>query len=225
MSPVPSLFDFRGPRRVRTLALWAAFAATLVGLAFLALLPDKSSSRDDTADLVVLAAWGVLGLCYAWMRFRPRKAYDETARPRAEAFQGKRAMLLMLCAGYVGLMLTPMMAYEAEVRMAHASVVDRLFYAALFLGPCGLVLGLITTGIYSRQWGVLVDDELTLVHRARSLQMGFWMFVALGAAAYVTALFQPAWAMGAIPVVIGLSIAAAGFRFALLERAAAQADG
>lgn len=226
MPSVHPLFDLSGPRRARTLAIWAAFAAMLGAAVYACLIPDRASGSDDVVHVVALVAWGLLALAYAWMRYRPRKPYDETAvRPRAEAFQAKRARLLILCAAYVAVLLTPLVVYETLFKLAHATLVDRVFYAAFFLGPCGLVIGLITTGLYSRAWGAVVDDELTFANRAKALRAGFASSATLGAAAYATILLRPDWAPGAIPLVIGLSVAVAGLRFALLELAAAATDG
>jgi hypothetical protein len=224
MSPVHPPIEPPRPRRVRRPLFWLAIFLLAAALAVLVAIPGRSQARDDQADLVVLASWAVIAGAYAWMRFRPRQPYRDSARPRAEAFQAKRARLLILCAGYLALVMTPLEIWETLTHLARASLADRLFYAAIFIGPCGLVLGLVTTGIYSRQWSALVDDELSLAHRLSALRTGFWVFAGLGAVALVAALLEPQWAVAAIPAVAGPAIAATGARFALVELAAAGAD-
>ena len=221
MSPVHPPIEPSRLRRVRRPLLWGAVFLFFAALAVLVVMPGPSQTRDDQADLVVLASWAVIAGAYAWMRFRPRQPYTDAARPKAEAFQGKRTRLLILCAGYLALVMTPLEISEILTRLARASLADRLFYAAMFIGPCGLVLGLVTSGIYSRQWSALVDDELSLANRLRALRTGFWMFAGLGAVALVVSLLRPEWAVATIPAVAGPAIAATGVRFALLERAAA----
>jgi len=187
--------------------------------------PDSGAS-EQTTHLIMLGVWAGIGLAYAWVRWRPRKPYDAVAlRPKAEAFQAKRWRLLLLLAGYVGLVLTPLAAYEALRLPADATVVDRLFDLVLFLAPCALTLGVMTSGIYSRAWGRVVDDELTASHRARAFGAGFGVAFVAGAAGVAATLFQSAWAPAALPVVIGLGVTAAAIRFALLERAAQVAGG
>lgn len=228
MSPIPQLSS-PAPRRNRALALWAAIVAVAGlagGAAFMALVPDRSELRDDQADLLVLGTWLVIGAAYAWMRWRPRKAYDAVAvRPKTEAFQAKRWRLMLLLAGYLGLALTPLSAFEALQVTPATTWIDRLFKAVLFLAPCGLTLGVMTSGIYSRAWGALVDDELTATHRARAFSLGFSVTVATGALALLVVMFRPDLGPAALPVVIGLGVASAGARFALLERAAMAEDG
>ncbi|HEX3919550.1 MAG TPA: hypothetical protein VHW60_19605 [Caulobacteraceae bacterium] len=224
MSSSHPLSRFTGPRRVRTLLMCVAIGGIVGGVAFTALGSDGASGISDRAYLVVLMLWVGLGLGFAWMRFRPRKPYDEAAtRPKAEAFQAKRAALLLVCAAYIAAVVTPMTIYEALYRLGQATLVGRLFDAGLFLAPCGLAIGLITTGVYSREWGRLVDDELTLAYRAAAFKAGFAVFAALGAAAFALVLFRPEWAVAALAAVLGLSVTAASVRFALLERAAAAA--
>ncbi len=224
MSPAHPPIQPPRPYRFGRPALWVGLLLLAAAIAVLAVIPDHSPARDDQVDLVVLVSWAVIGGVYAWMRFRPREPYSDAARPKSEAFQGKRARLLILCAGYLALIMTPLEISEILTRLAHASLVDRLFYAVMFIGPCGLVLGLVTTGIYSRQWSALVDDELSLAHRLTALRTGFWVFAGLGAVALVVSLLRPEWAVAAIPAVAGPAIAATGLRFALLERAAVGAD-
>jgi hypothetical protein len=55
-------------------------------------------------------------------------------------------------AAYVGILLTPMTAVEALEVTPVTTTIDRLFKEALFLAPCGLTLGVMTGGIYSRAW-------------------------------------------------------------------------
>jgi hypothetical protein len=160
------------------------------------------------------------------MRWRPRKPFDAVAvRPKAEAFQAKRWRLLLLLAGYVSLVMAPLAAYETLQLRPDATLVDRLFDLVLFLAPCALTLGLMTTGIYSKAWGRVVDDELTASHRARAFGTGFAVALVAGAAGVAAILFEPTWAPAALPVVIGLGVAASATRFALLERAAQIAGG
>ena len=224
MSPAHPPIAPNRPRLVRRPLFWGALLLLAAAIAMLAFIPDRSPPRDDQADLVVLASWAAIAAAYAWMRFRPRQPYSDAARPRAEAFQAKRARLLILCTGYLALVMTPLEIWEILTRLVRASLADRLFYAVMFIGPCGLVLGLVTTGIYSRQWSALVDDELSLANRLRALRTGFWVFAGLGAVALVASLLRPEWAVAAIPAVAGPAIAATGVRFAVLERAAAGAD-
>lgn len=229
MSPIPQLSDAPAPRRSRTLMLWAAvvgIAGMAGGGAFMALVPGRSQVRDDQADLLVLGTWFVIGAAYAWMRWRPRKPYDAVAvRRKTEAFQAKRWRLMLLLAAYVGVVLTPLTGFEALEVTAATSWIDRLFKAVLFLAPCGVMLGVMTSGIYSRAWGAVVDDELTASHRARAFSLGFGVAVAAGALALLAVMFRPDLGPAALPAVIGLGVAAAGARFALLERAAMPEDG
>jgi hypothetical protein len=224
MSSNHPLAMFTGPRQVRGLIMCVTLGGIVGGVCLMLPSSDRASVSDH-AYLIVLMLWAGLGLAFAWMRFRPRKPYDEAAaRPKAEAFQAKRAVLLLVSAIYIAAVVTPMTVYETLFRLGQATLVGRLFDAGLFLAPCGLAIGLITTGVYSRQWGRLVDDELTLANRAAAFRTGFMAFAAVGAAAFVAVLFKPEWAVAALASAIGLSVAAASVRFALLERAAATAE-
>jgi hypothetical protein len=224
LTPPPSVGRPRRP-----LILWAVAAASIAIFAWNMLQrhdqPDTPGEMQ-LSHLIMLGVWGGLGLVYAWMRWRPRKPYDAVAvRPKAEAFQAKRWRLLLVFAGYIGFMLTPLGAYEALHLRQAATVIDRLFDLVLFVGPCALALGLMTSGIYSKQWGRVVDDELTVSHRARAFSTGFAVALVAGAGGVATILFQPAWAPATLPLVIGLGVAASATRFALLERAAQVAGG
>lgn len=224
MSHTPQVTDPPSPR-VRRMLLVMALGGVVGGALFLALSPGGSESHSDVADLIALGTWLLIACAYAWMRWRPRKAYDAAAvRPKAEAFQAKRWALLLLLAGYVALMLVPMTAYEALRVTATTTPIDRLFKAMLFLAPCGVTLGVMTGGIYSRAWGAVVDDELTASHRARAFSLGFGVMAAVGALALIAVFFRPDLGPAALPVALGLGVAAAAVRFALLERAA-MADG
>ncbi|HEY1750917.1 MAG TPA: hypothetical protein VGG29_06620 [Caulobacteraceae bacterium] len=223
MSPAHTPIDPPRTRRNRPL-IWGALLLMSIGLGLFAVSSGGPDTREDQAHLVVLGSWVVLAGAYAWMRFRPRKPYGDAARPKSEAFQRKRARLLILCAGYLALVVTPMEIWQSLTSLAHASTVDRIFYAAMFIGSSALVLGLVTTGIYSRQWSALVDDELSLANRLAAFRAGFWVFAGLGATALVVSFLRPEWAVAAIPAVAGPAVAAAGLRFALLERAAAGSD-
>ena len=208
----------------RVLTIWACAAVCMAAFTLDMLhkpdRPDTPSSLQGP-HLVMIGVWAALGAVYAWMRWRPRKAYDAAAvRPRAEAFQAKRWRLLLALGGYVGLLLTPLAAYEAMRLRPDVTVIDRLFDLTLFLGPCALTLGVMTSGIYSKQWGRVVDDELTASHRARAFAAGFGVAVCVGGAGVAAILFQTAWAPATLPIVIGLGVATAATRFALLERAA-----
>lgn len=211
-------------RSRRTLAVWAATAACMAAFAWDMLTtpqhPDTPGTLETT-HLIILGVWAGLGLVYAWMRWRPRKPYDPAAvRPKAEAFQVKRWRLLLALAVYIGLVMTPYAAFKALSLRPNATVIDRLFDLVLFLGPCALTLGVMTSVIYSKAWGRVVDDELTASHRARALEAGFAVAIAVGAAGVSAMLFEATWAPAALVAVIGLGVAAAAVRFALLERAA-----
>lgn len=225
MSHTPQATDRPPAPRVRLMLLLMALGGVAGGALFLALSPDRPEGHSNVADLLALGAWAVIGCAYAWVRWRPRKAYDAAVtRPKAEAFQAKRWALLLLLAGYVAFMLVPLTAYEALAAKTAVTSIDRLFKAVLFLAPCGLTLGVMTSGIYSRAWGALVDDELTASHRARAFSLGFGVVAAIGAAGVLAGFFRPDLAPAALPVALGLGVAAAAARFALLERAA-MADG
>ena len=224
MSHSPHVTESPSPR-LRRMLLIVALGGIVGGALFMALSPSHSDGHadghSDLADLIVLGFWSLIGCAYAWMRWRPRKAYDAVAvRPKAEAFQAKRWALMLLLAGYVGILLTPMTAVEALAVTPATTTIDRLFKAALFLAPCGLTLGVMTSGIYSRAWGAVVDDELTASHRARAFSFGFAVMAVVGAAALLTLFFRPDLGPAALPIVIGLGVAASGVRFALLERSA-----
>jgi hypothetical protein len=77
-----------------------------------------------------------------------------------------------------------------------------------------------TSWLYSRAWGAVVDDELTASHRARAFSLGFGVMAAVGAAALIAVFFRPDFAAAGLPLALGLGVAAAAARFALLERAA-----
>src|SRR6185312_409102 len=94
-------------------------------------------------------------------------------------------------AGYVAFMLVPLTAYEALAVKPATTPIDRLFKAVLFLAPCALTLGVMTSGIYSRAWGALVDDELTASHRTRAFSLGFGVVAAIGGAAMLASFFRP----------------------------------
>lgn len=226
MSQTPELAEPRASRPRRTRLFWAAIVLLFVGVAGAALAPGRGEPRDDQADLLLIGVWFVIGCAYAWMRWRPRRAYDVVdVRPKAEAFQAKRWALMLLLSAYVGLVLTPLTAHEALGLTPAATVADRLFKAVLFLAPCGLTLGVMTSGIYSRAWGALVDDELTISNRTRAFGFGFAVAIAAGAIVLLIVMFRPDLSVATLPVVIGLGVAGAGARFALLERAAMAQDG
>jgi hypothetical protein len=226
MSPVhtdPAL----QPGLRRNLWLWALVVAgsgLAGGLLFAWLGPDRASAKGPTiAHAVALVGWAAMGLGFAWMRWRPRKAYDRAAaRARIEAFQAKRWVWLVAMSLFIALLLTPLAIWQAVRPDAADTPIDRLFDAGLFLGPCALTLGMMTTAIYSREWGAVVDDELTAAHRSSAFGLGFVALLVAGATAYVTALLRPEWALAALPPVVGAPVVVAALRFALLERAAAQ---
>ena len=198
----------------------AVFAADMLGK------PHEDAGSSETTHLIMILTWAALGLAYAWMRWRPRKPYDPvTVRPRAEAFQVKRWRLLVVLAAYLGLVLVPLAASEALRLKAADTALDRLFDAVLFLAPCALTVGVMTSGIYSRAWGAVVDDELTASHRARAFALGFGVAAVAGAAGFVTTLFRPDLDPAVLPAVIGFATAAAALRFALLERGGQLTDG
>ena len=208
----------------------AAVLTGLAGFAVLMLSPDHggpaSRGEELATHLVVLAAWClILPLAFAWNRYLRRTAYDQeaTARPAAETFQSKRYWLLIVIALYIGAVMTPVVADMAAHLSPATTVVDRLFDAVLLLGPCALAVGLMTSAIYPKSMGRAIDDELTAQHRARAFNFGFGVFLASGGAGFAAALLQPAWALPAAPIVIGVSVSAMALRFALLERAAQQA--
>jgi hypothetical protein len=196
------------------------------GLIFVWLGRDHTpAGRPELAHELALASWAVIGLAFAWMRYRPRKAYDRAAvSSRAESFQTKRWWLLMLLTAYIALLLIPLAVWQSLRPDPRDTGIDRLFDAMLLVVPCALTLGLMTTAIYSRQWGAVVDDELTAVHRASAFRLGFIALLAVGAAAYLTALLRPEWALAALPPVISAPVAVAALRFTLLERAAAKGE-
>jgi hypothetical protein len=215
------------PSLRRNLWIWSAVvigSGLAGGLLFAWLGRDgASASGEGTAHAVAIGAWVVLGLCFAWMRWRPRGAYDRTAvRARAEAFQAKRWVWLVMASLFIALVLVPFGVWHALRPEPDAMPIDRLFEATLFLGPCALTLGMMTTTIYSREWSAVVDDELTAAHRASAFGLAFVTLLVAGGAAYITALQRPEWALAALAPVVGLPVAVAALRFALLERAAAQ---
>jgi putative transcriptional regulator len=54
-----------------------------------------------------------------------------------------------------------------------------------------------TSWLYSRAWGAVVDDELTASHRARAFSLGFGVMAAVGAAALIAVFFRPDFAAAA----------------------------
>lgn len=214
------------PRLRRNLWIWGLVtlgSGLGGGLLFMWLGDARTGAGVSIAHAVSIAAWVVLAGVFAWQRWRPRKSYDRTAlRARTEAFQAKRWLWLVIASVFIALFLVPVAVWEGMRPEPGETPIDRLFKAILFLGPCALTLGMMTTTIYSRQWSDVVDDELTAAHRARAFGLGFVVLLVVGAAAYVTALLQPAWALAALPPVVGAPVVAAALRFALLERAAAQ---
>jgi len=221
--PSPEVPLGRG-RLVRNAAIVACALALAGGIALLALKPKGEFLGDNGDYLVMLAAWGLLALVYAWNRYRPRAPYGAASRPKTEAFQAKRWRLLLLCVGYLALLVVPISVSQGLRPDPAATPVKHIFFCVLFLAPCALVVGLMTSAIYSKAWGAAVDDELTLANRAGAFRWGFMTLLGAGGLAYVAALFHPDWALALLPAVMGLGVAAAGLRFALLERAAAQ-DG
>jgi hypothetical protein len=218
----------RETRRNRIFLLAAAAAAFAV--AALALLFDHDRSIEpgasDASHLVIVGVWVVIAAAFLVRRYWPRSPYDQeaTMRPRSERFQGKRWRLLLLISTFVGVVLTPLAMVESLRPIATGSVADRLYFAVMMLGPCGLLVGVMTGGAYSRAVGAAVDDELTDAHRASAFKAGFIVFTLTGFAAYLVALFQSTWAIACLQAVLGLTLAAAGARFALLERAAGLDD-
>jgi hypothetical protein len=226
MSPIQSDPPLE-PRLGRRLWIWGlvtAGAGLAGGLLFAWAGRERGGAGISVAHLVTLGAWAAIAFVFVWQRWRPRKAYDRaTVRTRAEAFQAKRWIWLVAASTFIAALLIPLAIWQA-IRPEPGDVIDHLFEATLFLGPCALTLGMMTTAIYSRQWGAVVDDELTAAHRASAFGLGFATLLAAGAAAYVTALLRPEWALAALPPVIGAPVVVAALRFALLERAAAQGE-
>ena len=225
MSPVqpdPAL----EPRLRRNLWIWGLVtlgSGLGGGLLFMWLGEDRSAGGLTIAHGLTIGAWAALAGVFAWQRWRPRTSYDRAAfRAKTEAFQAKRWLWLVMASAFIALFLVPLAVWEGVRPEPNETPIDRLFKATLFLGPCALTLGMMTTAIYSREWSAVVDDELTAAHRARAFGLGFVALLVVGAAAYVTALLQPAWALAALPPVIGAPMVVAALRFALLERAAAQ---
>ncbi len=228
MSPVPT---DRAPEQRQRRNLWVWGLVTIGsglagGLLFSWFGEDRAGAGGPTyAHALVIVAWVALAFCFVWMRWRPRKAYDRTAvRARTEAFQAKRWVWLVAMSVFISLLLTPLAVWHAIRPDPADTLVDRLFEATLFLGPCALTLGMMTTTIYSREWGEVVDDELTAAHRASAFAMGFVALLVAGAAAYITALLRPDWGLAVLPPLVAAPLVVAALRFALLERAAAQAD-
>jgi hypothetical protein len=54
----------------------------------------------------------------------------------------------------------------------------------------------------------VVDDELTASHRARAFSLDFAVMMVVGAAGLLTLLFRPDLGPAALPIVIGLGVAA-----------------
>jgi xanthine/uracil permease len=229
MSPVPT---DRAPEQRLRRNLWVWGLVTIGGglaggLLFSWFGEDRAGAGGPTyAHALVIVAWVALASCFIWMRWRPRKAYDRAAvRARTEAFQAKRWVWLVAMSVFISLLLTPLAVWHAMRPDPADTLIDRLFEATLFLGPCALTLGMMTTTIYSREWGAVVDDELTAAHRASAFAAGFVTLLVAGVAAYITSLLRPNWGLAVLPPVVAAPLVVAALRFALLERAAAQADG
>lgn len=213
-----------GRRKIIAIGVAAGlFVAAAMILTALSLADPAHWGGSDPSRLLILAIWGAIFAAYAVQRYRPAPPYDSETlmRPRAEAFQTKRARLLMLNAMFVGLAMTPLMVMIVTDLKPTATVVDRLYDAVVFLAPCAVTLGLMTGLAHSKAVGAAVDDELTAANRARALGLGFAVFAGLSALALIIAMLRPAWALAASVPPIGLGVAAAGARFARLEQTSA----
>jgi hypothetical protein len=224
-SPVATIDRRWVNRKARLLLILAALFAIGAGVAAVSIHSDDKagSGISEINRGVVLGAWCLIALAYAINRFRPRSADSEAAmRPKAEAFSVKRSNLLIATSLFVALGATPIAAMDSVHRPPNGTIVDALFVAVILVGPCGVLIGLMTGGIYSKALGAAADDELTSANRADAFRLGFAVFVVAAIIAYVGALIRPDWAPAMIPAVLGLGVAAMGLRFARLEQVAAR---
>jgi hypothetical protein len=98
--------------------------------------------------------------------------------------------------------------------------VDHVKFGAWLLLSAVLLAALYTGGFWLKSKAVrrLMDDEVTRVHRASALSLGFLVAMVAGIALYAVDLVTPMTAREAVHIVVTLGIATALVRFGMLER-------
>lgn len=106
-----------------------------------------------------------------------------------------------------------------------ADLGDKLFLGVAllyaWLGPL-IVMGWDGGSRRNRQY---LEDELSRHIRARSITFAFFVLLAGTSGALALAVFNPVWAVQALPLVLAGAGAAASLRFAWLDRQAGRDDG
>ena len=109
----------------------------------------------------------------------------------------------------------------ASEHVAHWRSVDILKLSGLMVLAFVLALRS-TTAIRLRPRNPVLDDELTRANRASAAGWGFWFLMTALLALFVANFYWPMTLQEVAPIVIVYGAAAAGLRFAFLERRGAR---
>jgi len=207
-----------GARRLKGPILAAVGAVLLIGGAVV----GASGAEGDAASAAGVAAGaglvlGLAGLFMARRRDAGCAAHGDTTR--LDQLQKRRTRQLVI---YPAIMLGLLAQSFGSL---HACMVGegRLVDVIRVLLP--VLYGWITPLIVMGWDGVTLanrelDDELTQSMRARSMILAFVVLMAGATIALMLGLWNPAYGVTALPIVLAVGGAAAGLRFAWLDREA-----
>ncbi|WP_150126062.1 hypothetical protein [Brevundimonas sp. LM2] len=217
----------RGRRRKFVAGLLAlGLGLTLAGLGF-ALAPSRSA--DAATQVGVLAGIGVGlaigGAIIAW-KTRPNdhRWHSETVAARRERLQAGRTQQLWLLPLASAAFLFQGTRGVTAILSGDGSWPDGI--SALLPVLYAWVAAAVAMGWdhRSRTERRFMEDELTLVLRARAVGLAFLVLMAGGTVALGLGLWRPSLAILALPFVLTAAGATAGIRFAWLDREAGR-DG
>lgn len=228
--------DRRGGQPVRGSG-WKFMAALVLsglgaGLAVVGLNPGATSLGEtfSDADAGIVTGIGiglfVVGLMIAW-KVRPNgpASRPEDEPGKRERMQSERSMLLWLFP-----IITLLFLYQSTRAVGPVLAGEGNWGDYLSIGLPVLYAWLaasVTMGWdgNSRKNRRYLEDELTLVLRARAMVWAFFVLMSGTTIALGLALWRPETGIVAIPFALAAAGATAGLRFAWLDRAAGRDDG
>ena len=143
---------------------------------------------------------------------------DERAARIAERVGGRRSRLLMAQA--VLFTVWQGSYFAAHPETGAIRTVDDVRIAAWVVWAAALLLLLLTGGgwIWGREVRRRLNDELAVHHRHAAQRAGFWGAMVAGFVLYLVSFYEPLGPRDVIHLIFTLSIGAAFFRYAYLER-------
>ncbi len=212
--------DRRNPQRLKGPILAAVGAVLLIAGA----LGGASGLEGDAATAAGFAAGaglvlGVAGLVLTWSARRGGTCDAQGDVTRLDRLQRRRTrQLIIYPAIMLGLLTQSFPSLQACVS-GHGRLVDviRVLLPVLY----GWVTPLIVMGwdgvtLANRE----LDDELTQSMRAKAMILAFVVLMAGATVALALGLWRPEYGVTALPIVLAVGGAAAGLRFAWLDREA-----